>query len=304
MSRPKKKEISLNKESVLSLMQEIYNELVEQRATALRIQNKMLALMKDSSDMAIIGPIIKEQQKIINDTVEKKLTLSKLQSTVWEKSQQKNNEENFSMSDIDDYAIKQFKKTYKLPENADTNKLVSFMTSNGRLVIEIPLKNEEKSSSDLFPKISEDNKNISINLSLPECTDPTKINVTCKDRNLVVKYEDNTEKDNNFSKVKFVKSVLLPENSQFNSLNYEYKNNSIINHTTKLSNSIEQKKTIEKNIEDTKLLETQYEAYQLYTSAISRDGIPYDLISKALPTIEKEVNNIFLFSIDDFEGTN
>jgi len=27
MSRPKKKEISLNKESVLSLMQEIYNEL-------------------------------------------------------------------------------------------------------------------------------------------------------------------------------------------------------------------------------------------------------------------------------------
>ena len=70
------------------------------------------------------------------------------------------------------------------------------------------------------------------------------------------------------------------------------KNNSIINHTTKLSNSIEQKKTIEKNIEDTKLLETQSEAYHLYTSAISRDGIPYDLISKALPTIEKEVNNI------------
>lgn len=110
MSRPKKKEISLNKESVLSLMQEIYNELVEQRATALRIQNKMLALMKDSSDMTIIGPIIKEQQKIINDTVEKKLTLSKLQSTVWEKSQQKNNEENFSMSDIDDALIQDLLK--------------------------------------------------------------------------------------------------------------------------------------------------------------------------------------------------
>lgn len=70
------------------------------------------------------------------------------------------------------------------------------------------------------------------------------------------------------------------------------KNNSIINNTTKLSNSIEQKKNIEKNIEDVKLLETQYESYQLYTSSISRDGIPYDLISKALPTIEKEVNNI------------
>ncbi len=110
MNRSRKKEISLNKDSVLGLMQEIYNELVEQRATAIRIQNKMLALLKDPEDMTLIGPVIKEQQKIINDTVEKKLTLSKLQSTVWEKSQQKNNEENFSMSDIDDALIQDLLK--------------------------------------------------------------------------------------------------------------------------------------------------------------------------------------------------
>ena len=110
MSRAKKKEISLNKESVLSLMQEIYNELVEQRATAIRIQNKMLSLMKDSSDMAVIGPIIKEQQKIINDTVEKKLTLSKLQSTIWEKSQSRNDSENFTLSEIDDSLIQDLLK--------------------------------------------------------------------------------------------------------------------------------------------------------------------------------------------------
>jgi HSP20 family molecular chaperone IbpA len=99
------------------------------------------------------------------------------------------------------------------------------MTSNGRLVIEIPLKNEEKRSSDLFPKISEDNKNISINLSLPECTDPTKINVTCKDRNLIVKYEDKTEKDDSFSSIYFYEQVFLPENTQFNDLNCKYENN-------------------------------------------------------------------------------
>ena len=75
MNRARKKEITLNKDSVLSLMQEIYNELVEQRATALRIQNKMLSLLKDPEDMTVIGPVIKEQQKIINDTIEKKLTL-------------------------------------------------------------------------------------------------------------------------------------------------------------------------------------------------------------------------------------
>jgi radical SAM superfamily enzyme YgiQ (UPF0313 family) len=67
MARPTKKEINLSKESMLSLMQEIYNELVEQRSTAIRIQNKMLTMMKEPEDMAMIGPIIEKQQKIIND---------------------------------------------------------------------------------------------------------------------------------------------------------------------------------------------------------------------------------------------
>jgi len=101
MDRKRKKEIALNKDSVLTLMQEIYNELVEQRSTAIRIQNKMLALLKDPEDMTLIGPVIKEQQKIINDTIEKKLTLSKLQSTIWEK-QSNSKDDDFSLTDIDD----------------------------------------------------------------------------------------------------------------------------------------------------------------------------------------------------------
>ena len=105
MGRPKKKEIVLSKDSVLSLMQEIYNELVEQRATAIRIQNKMLGLLKGAEDMAVIGPVIKEQQKIINDTIEKKLSLSKLQSSIWEKSSN-NQEEQFNLSEMDDDVLK------------------------------------------------------------------------------------------------------------------------------------------------------------------------------------------------------
>jgi hypothetical protein len=101
MGRLGKKEISLNKDSVLSLLQEIYNELVEQRSTAIRVQNKMLALLKDPEDMTVIGPVLEKQQKIINDVVEKKLTLAKLQSTIWEKSNTKE-DDNMSLSDIDD----------------------------------------------------------------------------------------------------------------------------------------------------------------------------------------------------------
>lgn len=99
MPRPPKKEINLTKESMLSLMQEIYNELVEQRNTAIRIQNKMLTMMKEPEDMTLIGPVIEKQQKIINDCVEKKLTLSKLQSQIWQKSTDK--EDDFKLSDLE-----------------------------------------------------------------------------------------------------------------------------------------------------------------------------------------------------------
>jgi hypothetical protein len=98
MGRPQKKQIDLTKESMLSLMQEIYNELVEQRNTAIRIQNKMLTMMKEPEDMTLIGPVIEKQQKIINDCVEKKLSLSKLQAQIWQKSQEK--EADFTLSDL------------------------------------------------------------------------------------------------------------------------------------------------------------------------------------------------------------
>jgi hypothetical protein len=100
MGRPKKKEINLSQESILSLMQEIYNELVEQRNTAIRIQNKMLTMMKEPEDMTLIGPVIEKQQKIINDCVEKKLTLSKLQTSTASKSGS-SDELNFTVSDFE-----------------------------------------------------------------------------------------------------------------------------------------------------------------------------------------------------------
>ena len=62
----------------------------------------MLTMLKDPEDITLIGPVIKEQQKIINDTIEKKLSLSKLQSTIWEKSMSSNKDSDFSLSDVDD----------------------------------------------------------------------------------------------------------------------------------------------------------------------------------------------------------
>ena len=100
MPRPKKKKITLDNESVLSLMQEIYNECVEQRNTAIRIQNKMLGFMQGPDDLQLLGPVIKEQQKIIDSTLEKKIQLAKIQTNLLQK-QLGADQSNFSLSEDD-----------------------------------------------------------------------------------------------------------------------------------------------------------------------------------------------------------
>jgi hypothetical protein len=85
--RERKNIISLNTDSALALMQEIYNDIVEQKNTASMITKKMLSFMKDSEDMSVIGPVIKEQQKILNDCTEKKISLVKLQSALLKQTQ-------------------------------------------------------------------------------------------------------------------------------------------------------------------------------------------------------------------------
>lgn len=78
--RDRRKIIELNVDSALALMQEIYNDIVEQKNNASLITKKMLAYMKEADDMALIGPVIKEQQKILNECMEKKISLVKLQN--------------------------------------------------------------------------------------------------------------------------------------------------------------------------------------------------------------------------------
>jgi hypothetical protein len=66
-------------------MQEIYHDIVEQKNTATLIMKKMLSFMKESEDMSVIGPVIKEQQKILNECTEKKISLVKIQNALIQK---------------------------------------------------------------------------------------------------------------------------------------------------------------------------------------------------------------------------
>ena len=84
--RRSKNLLSLDTDSALALMQEIYNDIVEQKQTASLITKKMLSFMKEAEDMSVLGPVIKEQQKILNDCTEKKISLVRLQSTLLKQS--------------------------------------------------------------------------------------------------------------------------------------------------------------------------------------------------------------------------
>jgi DNA repair exonuclease SbcCD ATPase subunit len=53
-----------------------------------------------------------------------------------------------------------------------------------------------------------------------------------------------------------------------------------------------QKKTIEDRIEEVEKLEEQHGLFEYYLNSLGKDGVSYELISKVLPMIEGEVNNI------------
>ncbi len=119
MPRPKRKEIKLTQESAVSLMQEIYNECVEQRSTAIRIQNKMIGFMKEATDMALIGPVLKEQQKIIDSSIDKKLQLSKLLSTITSKNLESSNSSLMIDGDVKETITQLLSQTKKENDEED-----------------------------------------------------------------------------------------------------------------------------------------------------------------------------------------
>lgn len=121
-----------------------------------------------------------------------------------------------------DFSTKEFKKTYDLPAAAEADKLVSFMTSHGHLVIEVPLKETNlHPNADLFPQIVDTpngTKAVQMKFNLPENVDPSKASVSIKDRDLIVRVEDKVQKPDQTSRYYYYKRTTLPENTDFDKL--------------------------------------------------------------------------------------
>jgi hypothetical protein len=84
MGRPKKKEVKITTDSFLGMAQEAYNELVEQRTTAIRQinENKKKVEIDDMHDLVNLNKANTDLLKLVDSTIDKKLSLVKLMSTL------------------------------------------------------------------------------------------------------------------------------------------------------------------------------------------------------------------------------
>ena len=123
--------------------------------------------------------------------------------------------------DSQNYSVREFKKTYELPANAEVDKLASFVAPNGQLVVEVPLKDTQLTTfdkSEFFPKYSDDGKMISMSFSLPAKIDKSKISVTLKDQDIVVRAEEKVERNDRMSHLSYYKRSTLPQNADLNAI--------------------------------------------------------------------------------------
>ena len=78
----KKKKIDVSVESMKDLMQETYNEIVDERNKAITAYKKFSKDINENSDIALVGKITNDLLKIIDGTIEKKLRLIKIQGDI------------------------------------------------------------------------------------------------------------------------------------------------------------------------------------------------------------------------------
>jgi len=130
-----------------------------------------------------------------------------------------------------DFHNKEFKKTYTMPVNAECDKMVSFMTGDRQLCIEVPLKETELHQNfDLFPQICDaenGGKCMKMKFTVPENIAPEHIHINIKDRCLVVKAEEKKVKPDGVSTFHYYKKTTLPENTEWDELKCSYDNHQI-----------------------------------------------------------------------------
>lgn len=98
-----------------------------------------------------------------------------------------------------------------------------------------------------------------------------------------------------------INKLITEHNRLFGEFDYLTKkqNKTIMDINSKISVCKNQISEIDKKIDEIKIIEQEYKLYEAYCQAVSRDGIPFDVITATVPEIQNEVNSI-LSQVCDF----
>ena len=101
-NKSSKTQIKVNEESMQKLMQETYNEIVDEHNKALILYKRVTKDINSNSDIALIGKVANDLLKIMDGAVDKKIKLLKLQSDILYKTAKTDSSpDNFTMTDED-----------------------------------------------------------------------------------------------------------------------------------------------------------------------------------------------------------
>ena len=121
---PKKKKVDVSEDSMKELMQETYNEIVDERNRALTAYKKFTKDINENSDIALVGKITNDLLKIIDSSIEKKLRLIKIQGDILYKSGKPSDAAsigNMTITDEDRKWAEDFIKKQATASESDTN---------------------------------------------------------------------------------------------------------------------------------------------------------------------------------------
>lgn len=127
---------------------------------------------------------------------------------------------------------KDFRRSFTLPKNVQTTRMVRFMAPNGLFVVEFPLvETPTRLDIDLVPRIVRGGGReiVSLNVTIPKAIDPTKVQVSVKKRDLILRFEEKTlSRKDTVSRVYYYNQVTLPDNTDVKQIKCELvKNNKL-----------------------------------------------------------------------------
>lgn len=202
--------------------------------------------------------------------------------------------------------VEKFNQEYNdiLQELQEQKKFANELVSKKSDYYDVEQNNNLEEEHTKYSKLKQQLNNLQVDISKVESnisnvnsTLSTLVSEQTELQNKVNTYHENENKIKENQHIREIISDLKQQkkniSEQYELIHKEIKQ--LYNNIGSVENKI---KEIQDKITEAKQLEERLEAYQYYLDAVKRDGIPYELISKTIPVIQDEVNNILQQIVD------